>query len=143
MLRRDDRRPQDRPATHVHAATGRPRFFTDQQQSRRLMNEHEGNIMTKTNASRTFSRTAMLRALLLGASSITMVTAAAVPAAAQTTTTQISGQVTDAAGAPVAGAVVTATDVATGQTVSATSDATGNYTLAGLRPSDYTIRTTI
>ena len=89
------------------------------------------------------TRTLLLRALLLGVAGVTMATAIAVPAAAQTTTTSISGQVTDASGAPVGGAVVTATNVATGQTVSTTSDAAGGYTLAGLRPADYTIRTTI
>ena len=89
------------------------------------------------------TRTPLLRALMLGVSTITLGTAVAVPAAAQTTTATINGQVTDAAGAPVAGAVVTATDIATGQTVSTAADATGNYTLAGLRPSEYAIRTTI
>ncbi|WP_309660901.1 TonB-dependent receptor domain-containing protein [Sphingomonas sp.] len=99
--------------------------------------------MTKSNSSRGLRRNLMLRSLLLGVSSVTMITVVAVPAAAQTTTTTISGQVTDAAGAAVAGAVVSASDVATGQTVKTTTDSNGHYTLAGLRPADYTIRTTI
>lgn len=81
-----------------------------------------------------------LRALLLGVSAISVATAVAVPAAAQTTTGTITGRVTDANGAPVVNTVVTATNPATGQTARATSDATGTYVIAGLRPATYVIR---
>ena len=89
------------------------------------------------------SRNVMLRALLVGISSLTVATATAVPAAAQTITASISGQVRDAQGAPVANAVVSARNDATNQTVTTTSGADGQYTLAGLRPSTYTISTQI
>jgi hypothetical protein len=88
-------------------------------------------------------RNSVLRALLLGVSSVTMVTAAAVPASAQTTTASIAGEVRDGQGAPVAGAVVVARDESTNQSASTTSDAAGRYTLAGLRPGSYAITTTI
>jgi hypothetical protein len=88
------------------------------------------------------NRTALLRAIMLGASALTMTAIAATPAMAQTTTSTITGRVTNAAGAPAANVAVTATNQATGQTISTTTDAAGNYTLSGLRPADYTIRTT-
>lgn len=89
------------------------------------------------------SRNVMLRALLVGVSSLTVVAAAAVPAAAQTITASISGQVRDAQGAPVPNAVISARNEATNQTVTATAGVDGHYTLAGLRPSTYTISTQI
>ncbi|MGI8932070.1 MAG: carboxypeptidase regulatory-like domain-containing protein, partial [Sphingomicrobium sp.] len=89
------------------------------------------------------TRTAMLRAVMLGASALTLTVAIATPAAAQTTTASISGQVRDAAGAPVAGTVVTARNEGTNQSVSATSGADGSYTLSGLRPAPYTITANI
>lgn len=85
----------------------------------------------------------LIRALFLGVSSITVVTAAAVPAAAQTITASISGQVRDAQGAPVPNAVVTARNEGTNQVVTTSSGADGQYTLAGLRPAAYTISTNI
>lgn len=88
------------------------------------------------------NRTAMLRAIMLGASALTMTAITAMPATAQTTTSTIKGRVTDAAGAPAANVVITATSQETGQRVSTTSDASGNYTLSGLRPANYLIRTT-
>ena len=89
------------------------------------------------------TRHMMIRALMLGSASVPLALALATPAAAQTTTSTISGQVTDASGAPVAGAVVSARNLATGQTVTTTADGSGRYTLAGIRPADYTISTTI
>ena len=86
---------------------------------------------------------ALLRAMLLGASVLTMTVAIATPAAAQTITASISGDVRDAAGAPVAGAVIQARNEGTNQTVSATSGSDGRYTLSGLRPAPYTITTKI
>jgi hypothetical protein len=89
------------------------------------------------------NRTALLRAIMLGASALTMTTAIALPAGAQTITASISGQVRDAAGAPVAGAVIVARNEGTNQTVTTTSGADGSYRLSGLRPAPYTITTTI
>ena len=89
------------------------------------------------------TRTAMLRAVMLGASALTMTAITAMPAAAQTITASISGEVRDAAGAPVSGAVIKARNEGTNQIVSATSGADGRYTLSGLRPAPYTITTDI
>ncbi|WP_336511914.1 TonB-dependent receptor [Sphingomonas arenae] len=72
-----------------------------------------------------------------------MATAVAVPAAAQTITATLSGQVRDAQGAAVAGAVITARNEGTNQTVTTRTDANGQYTLPGLRPAPYTITATI
>ena len=88
------------------------------------------------------NRTALLRAIMLGASALTVTAIAASPAMAQTTTSTIKGRVTDSAGAPAANVAVSATNLATGQTVTTTSDAGGNYPLSGLRPADYSIRAT-
>lgn len=89
------------------------------------------------------TRTALLRAVLLGASALTMTTIAAMPAAAQTVTASISGEVRDASGAAVSGAVIKARNEGTNQVVTTTSGVDGRYTLAGLRPAPYTISTTI
>ena len=85
------------------------------------------------------TRQMMIRALMLGASSITLTLAAAQPAAAQVTTASISGQVRDAAGAPLPNVVVTALNEGTNQRVTATSGIDGIYRLSGLRPAPYTI----
>ena len=89
------------------------------------------------------TRTAMLRAVMLGASALTLTAMVATPAMAQTITASISGDVRDAAGAPVSGAVIKARNEGTNQIVSATSGADGRYTLSGLRPAPYTITTDI
>jgi hypothetical protein len=94
--------------------------------------------MTKTQSSRRLTSSMLLRAILLGSSSIVLVSAP-VPAVAQTVTASISGQVRDAAGAPVANTVVTARNEGTNQTITATTDADGYYTLAGVRPAAYAI----
>ena len=59
------------------------------------------------------------------------------PAAAQTSTGNIRGTVTDAQGAPVADAQVAARDVETNVQRSATTSAAGFYYLGGLRPARY------
>ena len=58
---------------------------------------------------------------------------------AQKLTGTISGTVTDATGAAVAGATITVTDTATARTFPATSDAQGNYTVAELPDSIYDV----
>ncbi|MGH6616908.1 TonB-dependent receptor [Sphingomonas sp.] len=64
------------------------------------------------------------------------------PAAAQTTTASVRGQVTGADGAPVSGASVTAVNTGTNQTFRATTDANGSYSLNGLRPASYDVTVT-
>ncbi|WP_344691711.1 TonB-dependent receptor [Sphingomonas cynarae] len=81
-------------------------------------------------------------ALLAGTAIAAMGIVAIAPAAAQTTTATIRGQIRDAAGAPVAGATIVALSTATGQTLRTTSDASGRYVLTGLRPTAYTITVT-
>ena len=80
-----------------------------------------------------------LHLLLASTALIGGVGIAVTPAAAQTTTAQIRGQVSDAAGAPAAGATVVAVSQATNQTFRGTTDASGSYTLNGLRPGSYTL----
>jgi outer membrane receptor protein involved in Fe transport len=63
-------------------------------------------------------------------------------AAAQTTTSQLRGHVTTADGAPAGGAQVSARNLGTNQTLGATADANGNYTINGLRPGNYEITAT-
>jgi hypothetical protein len=58
---------------------------------------------------------------------------------AQNETGSITGQVTDASGAVVAGASVVITDLATNLIRSATTGAKGDYTFSSLRPSHYKI----
>jgi outer membrane receptor protein involved in Fe transport len=84
-------------------------------------------------------RAVVLRALLLGATALTGAVGVAVPAAAQTITGSISGQVRNADGTPAPNVTVTAKNPATNQSVSATSDANGQYRLPGLRPTTYEI----
>lgn len=59
--------------------------------------------------------------------------ATATPAFAQSTSSGVTGQVTDASGAPVAGAEVTITHVESGTVSRATTDASGRYNARGLR----------
>jgi hypothetical protein len=58
---------------------------------------------------------------------------------AQTFQAQVTGTVTDASGATVPDAVVTAKDLATGAVITTKTNATGNYTLPYLRPAIYQI----
>jgi len=66
-----------------------------------------------------------------------LVLAAAPPAATQTTTGTIRGYVRDSSGAPLAGAMVEAKNVATGGVRTATSNEDGSYVVAGLAPAVY------
>jgi hypothetical protein len=58
---------------------------------------------------------------------------------AQDVTASITGFVTDTAGAAVKGAAVTATNIATGEQRKATTDDSGQYTIAGLPIGTYTV----
>ncbi len=62
-----------------------------------------------------------------------MLALAAAPAFAQSTSAGVGGLVTDAGGAPVAGAEVTITHVESGTVSRATTDASGRYNARGLR----------
>jgi hypothetical protein len=84
----------------------------------------------------------MLRVLLASTALAAGATIAIVPAAAQTTTAQVRGQVSDASGAAVGGATVVAVASGTNQTFRTTTDASGSYVLAGLRPGGYTVTIT-
>ena len=59
----------------------------------------------------------------------------------QTTFASITGTVTDATGAIVPGAIITATHGETNIKTSATSNEEGNYTIAQLKEGNYTVRT--
>jgi len=62
------------------------------------------------------------------------------PAVAQTVVNgDVSGTITDAAGAVVSGATVTITDATVGKTQSATTSATGLYRFSFLKPGDYKV----
>lgn len=86
------------------------------------------------------STSLMLRALFYSASAGSIAIGCTSAAMAQSTTGSINGTVTDAAGAPVAGATVTATNEGMNSQVSAVTSADGGYVLDGLRPAPYTIR---
>ncbi|MES2021832.1 MAG: TonB-dependent receptor [Pseudomonadota bacterium] len=88
------------------------------------------------------TKTPFLRLLLSSAAVVSASGLAIAPAYAQTSTAAIRGVVTDAAGAPSANASVTAVSSDTNQTFRATTDATGNYTLNGLRPGSYQVTVT-
>ncbi|WP_244624479.1 TonB-dependent receptor [Sphingomonas sp. So64.6b] len=83
-----------------------------------------------------------LRAALVSTTILGGTLMMAAPAAAQTTTASVRGQVTGADGAPVSGATVTAVNIGTNQTFRATTDANGNYGLNGLRPASYDVTVT-
>ena len=63
-------------------------------------------------------------------------------AAAQVATTSLRGLVKDPSGAVVPGAKITLTNGATGQIISATSNAAGEYTFPQIPPARYTIKAT-
>lgn len=58
----------------------------------------------------------------------------------QTPTGTIEGQIADPQGAVVAGANITVTDVATGRTVTATTNEEGRFTVSALPPGNYSIK---
>ena len=68
--------------------------------------------------------------------------AAATAFAQATATAELRGIVTDANGAAVAGATVTATDNSKGTVRTATADANGNFVILSLPPSTYTVKFT-
>ncbi|MBW8839418.1 MAG: carboxypeptidase regulatory-like domain-containing protein, partial [Gemmatimonadetes bacterium] len=59
------------------------------------------------------------------------------PAHAQIASAELTGEVSDQAGAAVAGATVTVTDVATNRERAAATTADGLYRIAGLAPGTY------
>jgi hypothetical protein len=61
------------------------------------------------------------------------------PAFSQTTNGEITGRVLDSAGAAIPGATVTARNEGTGQTRTAVTGSTGDYTLTQLPPGAYTV----
>src|ERR1700737_703612 len=65
-----------------------------------------------------------------------------VPVRAQETGATLSGTVTDASGAVVAGAQVSAKNAATAVSRDTTSDSSGLYSLPNLAPGDYEVRAT-
>ncbi len=82
------------------------------------------------------------RMALAGATMLASAGVALVPAAAQTSTASIRGQVSGADRAPLSGATVAAVSTGTNQTYRAISDASGRYILNGLRPGEYRITIT-
>jgi hypothetical protein len=80
---------------------------------------------------RCFPVTALVFLLVVAATSI-----------AQIATTSLRGVVKDPSGAVVSGAKITLTNGATGQTLSATSDATGEYSFTQISPAAYTVDVT-
>ena len=93
--------------------------------------------MTTRDKTRVLARsvTRLAAALMTGTA---VVVIAAVPAAAQTTTGTIRGRVT-AGAAATGGVTVSARDVATNRTITATTGTDGVYALNALRPSTYEI----
>ncbi len=69
----------------------------------------------------------------LAVSSFAVAAAVASPAYAQETTSAIGGQITGASGEPLRGATITVVHTPSGTRASAVSDASGNYSLRGLR----------
>ena len=84
------------------------------------------------------NRSALIRAVLLSASALTLNVALATPAAAQLTTSTINGIVSNGA-KTASGAVVTAVNVETNAITRATAGPNGGYVLTGLRPGTYDI----
>lgn len=87
---------------------------------------------------RGISATAMAMATLFASGAVMLPTMAS----AQVSTASLSGRVTGADGSSAASAQVSARSIATNQTVRATSDANGYYTLTGLRPGEYEVTAT-
>src|ERR1700684_1756788 len=78
--------------------------------------------------------------LFLGVALLAAVFAVLAPARAQETTGSINGSVTDASGAALAGATVTATDVARGTAYPAQTNNDGAYYLTHLPIGRYTVK---
>src|SRR6516162_3621388 len=74
-----------------------------------------------------------------GLVTVAVLVALSVSLHAQTVNGTLQGRVQDSSGAMIAGAMVTAVNVATGLTRSATVSAIGGYTIDGLPAGDYTV----
>lgn len=70
---------------------------------------------------------------------LVLISLLSIPAVAQVATAELSGSVLDSSGAAVAGAKVTATNVATNLAHETVSDSGGNYILSFLQPGQYTL----
>ncbi len=81
-------------------------------------------------------------ALLIATAILLWNCGASVPARAQVAGAVLSGQVTDATGASVAGATVAIRDTATGETRTVLSNKDGFYTAPNLTPGSYEVKTT-
>ncbi len=81
----------------------------------------------------------MMRYLLKSLLLCGLVSLLTVAALGQRETGQISGTITDPSGAAVSGAKVTAKSVNTGFTREATTNSTGFYAIAGLKPDAYDV----
>ena len=80
-------------------------------------------------------RTALVLALFACASLVLLA-----PARAQSVYGSLFGTVTDKSGAAVPGATITVTDIAKGTVVTATSNASGDYTVPHLIPDKYNLK---
>ena len=76
---------------------------------------------------------------LFSASAFVFVLALAVTSSAQIATTSLRGVVKDPSGAVVPNAKISITSLATGQTLSTTSNAAGEYSFTQVPPAGYTI----
>lgn len=88
------------------------------------------------------SKLSVLRLLLASATALTGSVTLVAPVMAQTTTASLRGTITDAAGAPVAGATVQIVSTGTNRTQTATTNATGAYILNGVRADTYRVTAT-
>src|SRR5947209_14834990 len=77
--------------------------------------------------------------VLKTACSLMLVASMGLRCAAQATSAEISGSVTDASGAVVPNVAITATNVETSTMQSTKSETNGDYVLTNLRPGNYTI----
>lgn len=82
------------------------------------------------------------RSLVLLAATLLTLALVAVPVVAQTLYGSITGLVEDPSGSAVAGAKVTLTNNATGQSYEGTSDASGTYTIINILPGTYDLKIT-
>ena len=81
-----------------------------------------------------------MRTLIISAFAIVMLAFAAPLVMAQTANTgALTGTVTDPSGAVISGATVTVTNLATGQTRTATTTSTGSYQISLLPPGNYSV----
>jgi len=81
-----------------------------------------------------------LKRLVWGVTILAALSLALPVAFAQSEKGSLSGIVTDATGAVVAGATVTATDVGTNASRTIQTDTSGNYTISNLAPGTYSVK---